>query len=405
MGNRTAAKLYIGFYMLYLLTMTIMGKSSLGSMELIIVAWSAVYMAKVLFSSFAKPLFVRGVTLLLTLFFAYTVLALMEGRIIYNEKHGFNITGIIYFRKIALSLMPIFAFYYFSMKGYITKRFMLSYLFPFVALIILSFIKQRNSALANKEVDEATINYGYDILTILPFLVFYKYRTIRQQMLMWLMIFLILFCVKRGAIICAGLSMSIYFFFMLKHDNRRKNYKAYILLIIAVLSAYFALDWMFQSSEYFVERVDETVEGDSSGRDFIYEFFWYYFLDETTTQQFLLGGGAFETLFLYGLYAHNDWLEIAINQGVLGLSIYVFFWLTFLQLCLKCKSDILVKTALWMLFVIFLLKSMFSMSYDQFTLYSNIVLGYCMAYNTDINKNNKHAKRLSTSIRQWRKRD
>ncbi len=147
------------------------------------------------------------------------------------------------------------------------------------------------------------------------------------------------------------------------------------------------------------------MEGNSSGRDFIYEFFWYYFLDSTTTKQFLFGGGAFETLFLFNIYAHNDWLEIAINQGVLGLSIYVFFWLTFLRLCLKCKSDILVKTALWMLFVFFLLKSMFSMSYDQFTLYSNIVLGYCMAYNTDINKNNKHAKRLSTSMRQWRKRD
>jgi len=401
MGNRTAAKLYIGFYMLYLFAMTIIGKSSMGSMELVIVAWSAVYMAKVLSSTYAKPLYVWSLTLLLTLFFVYTALALMEGRSIFVETHGhsYTVTGLVYFRKIAISLTPIYAFYYFSMKGYITKRFMLSYLYPFVALIILSFIRYRNSVLAAKEADEATVNYGYEILTILPLLVFYKYRTIRQQMLMWLMVLFILICVKRGAIICAGLSMSIFFFFMLKHDNRRKNYKAYILLIVAALVAYFALDWMFQNSEYFVERVDKTMEGNSSGRDFIYEFFWYYFLDSTTTKQFLFGGGAFETLFLFNIYAHNDWLEIAINQGVLGLSIYVFFWITFLQLCLKCKSDILVKTALWMLFVIFLLKSMFSMSYDQFTLYSNIVLGYCMAYNTDINKNYKHTKRLSTNIR------
>ena len=360
-----------------------------------------------LYSSYAKPSFVWGLTLLLTLFFAYTILALMEGRSIFVETHGHSltVTGIVYFRKIALSLMPVFAFYYFSMKGYITKRFMLSYLYPFVAIIILSFIKYRNSALAAKEADEATVNYGYEILTILPLLVFYKYRTIRQQMLMWLMVLFILICVKRGAIICAGLSMSIFFFFILKHDNRRKNYKAYILLIIAALVGYFALDWMFQSSEYFVERVDKTLEGDSSGRDFIYDFFWYYFLDGTTTKQFLLGGGAFETLFLFNIYAHNDWLEIAINQGVLGLSIYAFFWITFLLLCLKCKSDILVKTALWMLFVIFLLKSMFSMSYDQFTLYSNIVLGYCMAYNTSDGKDNKYIKRLLTIIRLWRKRD
>lgn len=405
MGTRTAAKLYIGFYILDLFAMTIMGKSSMGSMELIIVAWSAVYMAKVLSSSYAKPLFVWGLTLLLTLFFVYTVMALMEGRSFYRENHNYTVTGIIYFRKIALSIMPIFAFYYFSMKGYITKRFMLSYLFPFVALIILSFINNRNSALAAKDVDEATVNYGYDILTILPLMVFYKYRTIRQQLLMWLMVLFILLSMKRGAIIGAGLSMAIFFFFMLKHDNRRKNYKSFILLIIAVLGGFFAVVWMMQSSEYFVERVDNTLDGNSSGRDFIYEFFWNYLLYATTTKQILLGGGAFETLMVFGQYAHNDWLEIAINQGVLGFLIFFVFWCSFFSLCLKCQFDVQIKTAIWMVFAIFLLKSIFSMSYDQFTLYSNIVLGYCMAASTKVNmRKNNGFKHFNSNRKIWRRR-
>ncbi len=43
---------------------------------------------------------------------------------------------------------------------------------------------------------------------------------------------------------------------------------------------------------YFLERIQDTLDGDTSGRDSLYDDFWEYFLYGATPLQQLLGGGA-----------------------------------------------------------------------------------------------------------------
>jgi O-antigen ligase len=152
-----------------------------------------------------------------------------------------------------------------------------------------------------------------------------------------------------------------------------------VSMLLISLIAFYAVNRMMSRSDYFQERVNDTMEGDTSGRDIYYAFFIDYYLNNTTDEEFLLGMGANATLGIWHNYAHNDWLEIAINQGLFGVFLYLIYWITFLKLCLKKGVEHKIKTALWIVFVIYFLQTFFSMSYSDYTLYSSMVLGYCIA--------------------------
>ena len=78
---------------------------------------------------------------------------------------------------------------------------------------------------------------------------------------------------------------------------------------LAIAGVYFVID-MMSSNDYFLQRIKATKEGDSSGRDSIYSFFWTYFTERADFVHYLFGRGANGTLEIYYNYAHNDWLRL-----------------------------------------------------------------------------------------------
>ena len=81
---------------------------------------------------------------------------------------------------------------------------------------------------------------------------------------------------------------------------------------------------MMSNSEYFVSRYEQTLEGNTSGRNDIYENLWNTLLLEPNPLYFYLGRGANSTLNIVGNGAHQDWLETFCNNGLLGVIILFF---------------------------------------------------------------------------------
>lgn len=132
------------------------------------------------------------------------------------------------------------------------------------------------------------------------------------------------------------------------------------------------------TSDYMMSRIESTMQGNSSGRDKLYSYFWRYFTEEANALHYLIGRGANGTLEIYYNYAHNDWLEIAVNQGLLGLIIYAFYWLVFYKTWKNAiNSD--AKTIFVLTILILFAKSIFSMSYGAMTYVSASILGYALA--------------------------
>ena len=138
------------------------------------------------------------------------------------------------------------------------------------------------------------------------------------------------------------------------------------------------VSYMLQNSAYFNERLEYTLEGNSSGRDRLYSVFWRHFINESNPFLFLFGNGALATLTISFNAAHNDWLEIAINQGLLGILVYVYYWMMFYKTWKKSKFDSEIYLATGLILLVFFMKTLFSMSYNDMTVYDTLCLGYCM---------------------------
>lgn len=106
--------------------------------------------------------------------------------------------------------------------------------------------------------------------------------------------------------------------------------------------------------------------------------FVIFFLSQDNIINILLGNGAYYTLQISDNFAHNDWLEIAVGQGLLGLIVYVNYWIATYRMAVKSNLPSNKSFAMLLIFVIYLLKTMFSMSYDAMNIFSTYVIGYCV---------------------------
>ena len=161
-----------------------------------------------------------------------------------------------------------------------------------------------------------------------------------------------------------------------------KQFRILILSVAFVVMGYYFIMELMDSNTYFVERVDNTKEGYSSGRDMLFEYYWNMFWEDSNPIQMLVGRGADGTIRSGRNYAHNDWLEILINQGFLGVILFMLFWYRLGRVWITCPKSI-VKTAIGMCFITLFLKTFFSMSINDMTIFSTLILGIGIASNQD----------------------
>lgn len=327
-------------------------------------------------TNFSKEnIFMKALVVLFAIFFVYGFQVIVAGKTFgVTDANGYRkIPSTIYLLRIISSLLPIFVFYYFARKRVLTKKFIVKRITPFVLFVTVCFILSLRALMEKKGSEDVTNNFGYVVLTVMPLLVFLG-KSMKQYLFFSFCFILILLSVKRGAILISIIIAGMYIHYWL----RSKSLKVKLLAAVLLLCVGIAGEMIMSRNQYFQKRLDNTIEGNSSGRDFYYLFFIDYYINKTTGSEFLVGRGANGTLEIFSNYAHNDWLEIAINQGVLGLIIYSFYWFAFLLLC-KRNLNSEAKYAIWMLFVIYFMKTLFSMSYSAYNVFSGMVLGYCIS--------------------------
>lgn len=265
-----------------------------------------------------------------------------------------------YYTNTITALIAFFPFYNYSRKGLISEKQFLVFLLILFVIITISYRNVfHQSSLINKT-DFFTINYGYFFATILP-LVF----LLRKK---WLQYILIIICIigavdstKRGAIIITLFSGIYFFYNAFKSNLNKKNFYYLFLIIIALYLAYSYVYKIMLQSEGFLLRYARTLEGDSSGRDEIMNRCVDY-LSHEGDWRLLIGNGFFSTISIIGIEAHNDWLEIVIDYGIIGLVIYVGLIVSLYNVARKSKNS---QSRFVLLFILltWIMKSIFSMQY------------------------------------------
>lgn len=355
--------------------------SILSQLLLFALLFISLYYTYVANMRYRLPTYFIGLNILVAMFTIYGVYLMIQ----YNPA-DYNLVRdpFIYLKKIYISLLPIYAFYvFFKEKNVVDGKLYVWILIFFVFSTLQYFQLQKeliiSAILQGSNATEFTNNMGYLFLSLIPVCIFLYKKPLVQYIALGCCMVFILLGMKRGAVIIGAICLICLLWNNFKNANIRKKFGVLLLSVILCTVGFLLVQHLMNDSLYFQKRVEQTREGYSSGRDKIYGVFLDYFLDKTTPLQFAFGSGADATLKVSDSYAHNDWLEIAVNQGVLGIMVYLLYWFLFVRECLSKAYNNQAKLALQLLFAICFLKTLFSMTYYSMSTSTTFILGYCLA--------------------------
>lgn len=356
---------------------------------LIILVWS-VYCCYLVNFKKRQPLpnFIKAVNVFLIMAIVYGVLLILSGQELYITESDFKrVPNFYYIKEILVSLLPIYPIYYYVRKGYINERHFGFLLILFICVTWGKYFRFQEEyhkwAMENRATrDEFTNNTGYSFLAILPLLLLWNKRPILQYGCFLICIAGIILCMKRGAIIIGVVCFLYFIYSKFKTTRGTTRIAIFLLSILAITGTVWIVQEMLLTSEYFVQRLTQTMEGDTSNRDIIYANLWNVFINESNPLKLLFGRGANATLSVGMNLAHNDWLELAINQGILGLVIYIYYFISLFKDASRVrKINKTYSNILLMSILILFSRSLFSMSYADvdvvLMLSIGIVLGSC----------------------------
>lgn len=319
------------------------------------------------------PKYFIGLNILLGLFFLYGMLALFD-----VTTHPLAEE---YLKRILVSVLPIYSFFFFTKRGYLVEKSIPLLVIVFFAFSIINFYGRMHSQIlvsAGSEVD-FTNNSGYLFLPLIAVTTLLKGNKILQYALLSVSLAFSILSSKRGAIIICVICLIWFVINDLRGKNIKQKVCVFLFFFIVALFGYSFMDKHMSESYAFQRKLQELEDGRGSGREDLYPIFLDYQWYGTTPLQFIFGSGASATLDVASSYAHNDWLEIAVNQGLLGVLIYLLYWIMFYREAFIKKNNPTMKLALQLVFIDYFMRTFFSMSYEAMTTSATFVLGYCLA--------------------------
>jgi len=230
---------------------------------------------------------------------------------------------LVYFKSITIALLSYFPFYYYFKHG-VMKEDNLKWFVVFLFLTsVLRIIFDNILETAETYEEHNVLNQAYLFTQLTP-LFLLCFRGKRLYILIALSSLFVLWGAKRGAILCMAVNLLIIFFYLFSSDSYGKNHRFRILLLITTLiaiGAYFIL-----GNEFLQERILTTgSEDDRSGeiRSDMYLILFETFINNSTQSELLFGRGLAQTVGIAENLAHQDWLELLIDNGFAGLFLYV----------------------------------------------------------------------------------
>ena len=210
-----------------------------------------------------------------------------------------------------------------------------------------------------------TNNAAYFIVITLPFLVFiYERSKILASVLLIISISLIIIGAKRGAILCLGASiLFVLFYYLRKHEF---NFTRYTVVIFIVCSLGLYAFMVYQSNEYLIHRTELTEQTGIGSRNVVYSMLFNHWNNEQDPVKFFFGNGTSQTINICGNYAHNDWLELLIDNGLFGFCIYLLLFIFMFLKIYRSGMNFKEKIACYCAFIIWFGKAGYSMGYPVF---------------------------------------
>lgn len=329
------------------------------------------------------PSFLRVLNVFIGVMTIYGVILLLDPLPLIGLYTTHQVSKLEFIKSIYISLLPIYSMYAFTKQGILKIESIQALTLVLIISTTLSYFRAEQEALqkaleAGSMQEEFTNNTGYNFLQLFPLLFFWNKKPILQYALLAFIFTFIVMGMKRGAIMI-GLVCLIWFIYRTYKSSKSNRSLIIFLTSIAIICGVAYLIDFYNNSEYFQYRIEQTLEGNSSGRDSIYGSLWQYYINQESLINVIFGNGAAHTITAIGVFAHNDWFELLICQGLLGITIYIAYYISLWQNVKRKRNNDLYYSILSMCLFIMFASSLFSMSYNSLSISIAISLGYTLS--------------------------
>ena len=318
------------------------------------------------------PNLIKATLLLLFMYMVYGSVILMFG-------DGISWTSDSSYLKTSMnSLLPIVFFYQQTHKQKLSEKRIKIYFFFLLTITIVHFMHMEKVALLALDQEDNTNNVGYMVLALFPYVFLFSRRPILQNVILSLLMLYVLWGMKRGAIFIGVILSILALYSIIKEQTLAKKILFICISLALVFAFVFYVQQMLVSSEYFALRIQNTMDGDTSGRSEIYSSIWSAVKHESNIFYLLFGHGANSSIVFAGNFAHNDWLETICNNGILGVCLLLYFFYSFIATLKSGRARLENKYyyCFLALFIISISKTIFSMSIQNFDLCQAMLIGY-----------------------------
>ena len=387
MRIKTSQKRFVHLYLLLLMLYYgqgfLFGEGILARLLLVLVVGISFYYWIYAISNYKLPTPLKLLSVLIVIWTIYGIPPILFGSkaIVAVGRETFY-----YIKSIYISLLPIYAFYVFTKKNILTDDIIRKWFAIFLLIAIGEYYHNLQTRLQllselNGNITETTNNSGYTMVSLLCLVPLFFRKPLLQYIIIAVCLAFAVASFKRGAIACGALcTFYIIASTLFSNNNKIKiNWRIVALVIILFIVGFYFISSLISSSDFFLYRIEDTREGSSSGRDSIYFYFYNHFINESTFFTFLFGNGAYGTVELFESFAHNDWLEIAIDNGVLVLFLYFAYWFSYISIIKHADKLSIYKVMLVTFVLLYFTRSFISMSYNAVSPYAACALGFSLA--------------------------
>lgn len=336
-----------------------------GSVVLVLLI-STVYFFKTLFEKGPNRLFFKAWTALLLLNvvgFIFTA--------DYSNKSDYGML-----LSILVTSLPFYPIYYFTERKVLTSKMLIAFFLVLVPIAIYGYYSAQAQILSiriNSTDQDIVNNMSYFFVRLMPFVfLIKKQRLVSIGVMSVLMIFVILGS-KRGALIAGGITLLMYFYYLWKTQDKQKKNQTRALTVSTIVILGVLVYRFFTENQFLLDRMSDISGG--SGRDRIYSDIFQAWFSNESFLNFIFGYGfAASRSLTNGLFAHNDWLEMISNFGLIGGIVYLILIVSGFKLAFKKSYEwdkkILFKTIMFT----WLFISLISMWYTNIQGYTNTIL-------------------------------
>lgn len=355
----------------------------LGQVSLIIALLFSIYAFFKVWNIKTIP-FLQGAKLMVVLFTFYGIFLMIDTPVIHVAFNHQDNPSYWFLEGVYKSILPIFAFFYLTIKGKLTMNNLQIWVILFVAqayVLYMSAYQDMYKFQDNFESTNLVNSLAYLFIAMIPGVPLFKKQYL-QYAIFALCLIMVILAMKRGAILAGTLSLFWFVYKQTKSYAHKRSVTRILLMVVLLYALLYGIVYVYNTTlidnVFFQDRLEATLAGGSSGRNEISQHFRDYYLLDMSFLEKIIGIGAYGTIRTYKNFAHNDWIEILICEGIVGITCYLYYWVNVYKTLKICKKNYTIYMILSLFAIIQFAKTFFSMSIDDMLIYTTAPVGYAL---------------------------